>query len=271
MKVLFWGSDHPMSICALKLLLELNMEVVACIGDDKEGKLSTYCKKESLVYYTNQSISEAINSDLVEMVDIGFCYLYHSLIKKQEISLCKKGIINFHPSPLPEHRGIAGCCYAIFEEYSYWGVTAHYIDEKFDTGKIIEVVRFDIDSFSRTGIIIGHMIQGKMYELFIRVINQINQGIIPEAFEQGEADYYSRNRLNRDRKVCATDTIDLLNKKINSFWFPPYHGASITIHNEEFTLVNKKILEEVSELYKIYFELRACNCSLISKYIGDKG
>jgi methionyl-tRNA formyltransferase len=51
---------------------------------------------------------------------------------------------NFHPAPLPEYRGRDLCYHAIMNGEKNFGVTVHYMDEKFDTGEIIEVFEFPI-------------------------------------------------------------------------------------------------------------------------------
>lgn len=51
--------------------------------------------------------------------------------------------INFHPGP-PEYPG-SGCInFAIYEGAKSFGVTAHTMDKKIDSGKILEVRRFEI-------------------------------------------------------------------------------------------------------------------------------
>jgi len=45
--------------------------------------------------------------------------------------------LNFHPSLLPRHRGVAPIVWAIAEGDRMTGLTAHYIDEGIDTGPVI--------------------------------------------------------------------------------------------------------------------------------------
>lgn len=45
--------------------------------------------------------------------------------------------VNFHPSLLPRHRGVAPIVWAIAEGDRTTGLTAHYIDEGIDTGPVI--------------------------------------------------------------------------------------------------------------------------------------
>lgn len=62
------------------------------------------------------------------------------------INKAKKGAINIHPS-IPKYRGIGGYTYAILNRDREYGVTAHWMVERLDWGKIIKVKRFPIYSF----------------------------------------------------------------------------------------------------------------------------
>ena len=57
--------------------------------------------------------------------------------------------LNFHPAPLPDMRGLGGYNVAILEDFEEWGVSAHFVDEEFDTGDLVRVDRFPIDRESR--------------------------------------------------------------------------------------------------------------------------
>ena len=91
--------------------------------------------------------------------------------------------------------------------------------------------------------------QKNMFELFCKTIERILDGEKLIARPQKGGEYYSRNRLNSDKIIRITDTAEHVNRKIEAFWFPPYHGATIEIGGELFTLVNKKILEKLSKYY----------------------
>ena len=45
--------------------------------------------------------------------------------------------------------------------------------------------------------------------------------------------------------ISSDDTSDMINKKIRAFWAPPFSGATLKIGFEEYTLVNRVILEKI--------------------------
>lgn len=53
--------------------------------------------------------------------------------------------LNLHPSPLPVGRGPYPLFRAVLDEFQTWGVTAHVLDERFDTGDVLASETFPLD------------------------------------------------------------------------------------------------------------------------------
>ena len=80
-------------------------------------------------------------------IDLIISYGFKNLIKEPLISMPKIGCINFHPAPLPDWRGMGGVFnFALYEQVSEWGVSSHFVDNSFDTGDLIKVNNFKINS-----------------------------------------------------------------------------------------------------------------------------
>ena len=67
-----------------------------------------------------------------------FSWLCPWKIPSNILKNAKKGAINFHPAP-PKYPGIGCYNYAIWNEDKNYAVTCHYMDDKFDHGKIISI------------------------------------------------------------------------------------------------------------------------------------
>lgn len=80
--------------------------------------------------------------DWSEDYDIGISFMYPYKVPADQLH---KTRINFHPGPLPEYKGRNLCYHAIMNGEKEFGATVHYMDENFDTGRIIEVSHFPID------------------------------------------------------------------------------------------------------------------------------
>ena len=73
----------------------------------------------------------------LEPFDMGVSYCYPRKITNPLLSTPPKGFINYHPAPLPKYKGPTELIDAIKNKETNWGVTVHYMDENYDTGKVI--------------------------------------------------------------------------------------------------------------------------------------
>lgn len=106
---------------------------------NNDFELIRILNEHNICIYTEESLELAYAQGELE-VDYIISF-YWKRIKGDILNIPYKGSINFHPGPLPEARG-SGYHAAILEDWGYWGVTAHYMDEEFDTGKIFYVKDF---------------------------------------------------------------------------------------------------------------------------------
>src|SRR5688572_16330985 len=74
--------------------------------------------------------------------DVGISFMHLHKVPAKEVN--SRPWFNFHPAPLPEYKGRDLCYHAIVNGEKEFGVTLHYMDENFDTGDIIDVVRFPV-------------------------------------------------------------------------------------------------------------------------------
>ena len=105
-------------------------------------------KKNNILLFNPRKIrSESFRKKLIELnPDYIFVCGFGSLIPKNIINIKDKFIINFHPSLLPKHRGGTPNRWIIRNGETLTGITAHFVDEKFDTGEIIAQKKFSIQN-----------------------------------------------------------------------------------------------------------------------------
>ena len=256
MDIFFWGSGRAGSVSALRYVAS-RANVIGCSCDDDElnPPIVSVCEDNRIGIISSDSLVGLIEKGEVKRPDWGLCYSYHALIPQALIHYPLNGIVNFHPAPLPYHRGIAGASYAKYNSENEWGVSSHYIDEAFDTGDIISVRRFAIDS-NKPAIDIDNSIQKEMLSLFKEIVDYILLGSVPPRVSQnkGEGHYYSRKSLNSDKKVGLAENSERIKKKIEAFWFPPYEGAFIEISGDRYTLVNETVMKEIAEIYRTQYQ-----------------
>ena len=144
MRVVFMGKSKRSAVLALDWLVERGVEVPAVVAPEpdetlhEQQRLDLAARRHGLALVSE----EELYADPPAEVDAVVSYLFWNLIREPLLSLGSIGCLNFHPAPLPDYRGVGGYNVAILEGLPAWGVSCHFVDERFDTGDLVEVERF---------------------------------------------------------------------------------------------------------------------------------
>lgn len=111
----------------------------------------------------------------LEPFEFGASYCYPRIIKPEMLNLSRKGFVNYHPAPLPEHpyhisHELNPIEIAVRDGVLRWGCTLHYMDHKLDSGPIIEKLMFDLEEHPRTKDELGALTHWHMMKMFKRTI-----------------------------------------------------------------------------------------------------
>ena len=229
-KILFMGRKR-LSANLLRLLSSQNgIEIVGVLTDSHlQGSPTAAAAKElGLPLYTFDTALEAMKEGRLKY-DLGLSVLYWRKLRDEF---------------LPEYKGTGGYNLAIMDELSEWGSTAHYVDASIDTGEIIEVDRFPIDSSVETAQSLERKTMQALEPFAQRIIARAveAQAKLPTTPNIGGR-YVSRDEMEAMKQIRDGDDVE---KKIRAFWFPPYDGAYVEIDGQKYTLINRQLLEEVA-------------------------
>ena len=101
-------------------------------------------KSKKVFFYKSKKVGEILNIKRNHLkCDYIFCFRSYFILKKKHINAPKFSAVNFHPAP-PEYRGSGVVNFSIYNKEKKFGCTAHIINEKIDSGKIIDVHRFKV-------------------------------------------------------------------------------------------------------------------------------
>lgn len=236
---------------ALQWLLEKNIEVSLVVADPKEnrpGNLSWIAQPRGIpVYFDETVVYQMIRGHHPAMTNVNLVisYLYPKKIREPLFKLGQQGCVNFHPAPLPDYKSRAGYNTAILEQKDHFGVSAHFIDsEEFDSGPIIKVLRFPIDSKTETAFSLEKKTQIKLWELFMQTMELFLSDQVIETTENSGGTYWTRQDMEKFKIIDpAHDSSEDIDRKIRAFFFPPHSGATIPLAGKEYTLINQEILE----------------------------
>lgn len=142
--VIVCGSDNYISFEVLRLLADRTKVLCYLVDEQQNDAVITFCEQRGI------PIRNCIQVDDYKQIDLLISFSYKRLL---DINLIRKAkvAINFHPAPLPFYRGRATTVQALVKGEKKWGVTCHYLADKFDTGKIIERRWFDITDDLQNG------------------------------------------------------------------------------------------------------------------------
>jgi methionyl-tRNA formyltransferase len=161
--------------------------------------------------------------------DLGISYLYTHKIPMSEFDIPYKWV-NFHPAPLPERRGCQPYYHAIMDGDATFGSSIHYMDAEFDTGEIIEVIRFPIKPEYTAGDLI-HISREQSKHLFKKHIpNILNQKV--ESFPQiQDGKYYKKVDINDMFGVT-----EMQGRRIRATTVFPHYYPIIMINNRKYQI-----------------------------------
>ena len=138
--------------------------------------------------------------------------------------------------------------YALYENLTEWGCSAHFVDETFDTGDIIKSIKFSIRNidtvYSLTKLSHTYMLTLFKDVLNIIIHNKKTPEFIPRT-KQSKGRYISKKDLDLLREIKTNDSHEEIDRKIRACFCPPHHGAYVTIDGKQYSIVNDEILNKI--------------------------
>lgn len=261
MRCVYMGKHKRSAVDGLEHLLAGGWEVAAVVApapDDRaapEQRLDLAAERAGLPLASDEQLYAAIEDPgaaafELEDVDVVLSFLFWRRIRRPLIELGRGGCLNFHPAPLPEMRGIGGYNVAILEDWPEWGVSAHFVDEGFDTGDVVRVDRFPIDRERETALSLDLRSQRRLLELFRWTVDRLAAGEPLPREPQGGGRYVTREELEALRAVRPDDPADLTARRIRAFWYPPHDGATLELDGRTVTLVDRALLAEIAAAHR---------------------
>ncbi len=244
MNILFLTKSKKYTCETLRYLLEKHQVIyVVCKNIDlvKDTELWDICLKNHIQIIDNAKMYRLLEENKMPKIDLAISNTYGRLIKAPLLKWVNGNCINFHGAILPEYKGLFTYNHGILNGEKEWGVTAHYVNEKFDEGNIISIRRFEILPDEISVQELEEKTQKEAYELTKEIVDMWEkEGPLRGVPQSGKGNYYSREDFEKRKEVLITDTSETVKRKIHAFWCPPYEGAYIKIDGIHFQLLPTK-------------------------------
>jgi len=161
-------------------------------------------------------------------------YINKSVRKKIKINS-----INFHPGP-PEYPGFGCYNFALLDRVNFYGSTVHIINDKFDSGKIIDVNKFKI-SYKKLNL---EKLISKTHRNIIKqakdLINIIqNKELKIKGNFKWKKKAYTKKEFEIAREIKLNDSKEDLLKKIKAFSYKNYESVYINFKGLKFEFKKK--------------------------------
>lgn len=190
LKVIFMGTPD-FGEEAFKYLIENTNVIMAVVQPDKvvgRKKILTAPFIKKMALDNNVDVFQPINirkdySKIVELQpDLIITAAYGQIVPKEVLEAAKLGCINLHGSILPKYRGASPIQYALLNGDKETGVSLMYMDQKMDTGDIIDILKIDIEKtdnypllYKKLGIVAKEVLEKNLEDIINKTNKRIKQ------------------------------------------------------------------------------------------------
>ncbi len=198
MRIIFLGTS-VFAVPSLRVLTGSKHEIVCVItrpprpaGRGKKLRqppLYEYARNSRLVIYQPEKLETAFIENLKSLEpDLMVSAAYGAWLPGSLLELSPLGVVNIHPSLLPEYRGAAPIARAILDGADETGVSFMLTDSGWDTGPVISAVAEKILPGDTTGSL-EERLSLKAAEELIPVIEAYADGKLPARKQSGKTIY----------------------------------------------------------------------------------
>ncbi len=172
--------------------------------------------------------------------DVGVVVAYGHILPPELLGLPRHGMINVHPSLLPELRGAAPIEWAILNGLSQTGVTIMQLEAGLDSGPILLQIPHDIDPDVTGGELSEHLSEmGAQALVEALALLEANQ-LTPRAQDHARATYAAK-ATRETRRIHWSDPAERVSRVIRAF--DPTPGAWTELDGREVKLFGARVAE----------------------------
>jgi len=187
--------------------------------------------KNSKILDHNEPLDESKNYDYV------LSYLSKKILTKKFLKSTKQYNINFHPGS-SKYPGIGCFNFALYNNEKNYGVTAHIMSEKVDSGKIIAERKFKIEKNFNVKMI-SEKSYVEMFKLYKEILYMIKNNEVRFSSIKWKRKPYQSSDLNNLSKINFNDTRSTILKKIRCTYFEGKPKPYILIKGIKFNFEKK--------------------------------
>lgn len=163
------------------LLIDILKDLYWFVTGRKSVSLRDFCKGKNVPYnFIWKGNAKEIAGWVAELKpELIVVFSMSQLLKDDILRIPSRGVINLHPSYLPDYRGPNPDFWQYYDMEMYPGVTVHYVDAGEDTGDIIYQERMHIPLGTKSPARLDKLIGELGVPLVLKTIDAIAQNNAP--------------------------------------------------------------------------------------------
>jgi len=206
-------------------------------------------RRKGIDIYEGLSIKDARTFDIIRSLcpELIVVSTFNQIITKRIIRIPKYGVINVHPSLLPQYRGTTPTVWALLNGGKKTGITVHFIeDETIDSGRIILQSELKILSQDTDG-----MLRFRLAELSKETLSKAINLILSKNMtdfplqDESKATYFPKRSV-QDAGIDLNEPFPRLCDRIRAM--TPYPGAFITYRDLKYIVKSAVLLNSTDAL-----------------------
>ena len=248
MKIALLASGQ-LGFTIFKKLLSSKYNIEAVFTDLKSDSIIALARANNIsLFVGNPRNGKALEFTKNKTIDNLLSVNYIFIIEKDLINWPDKYAINVHGSLLPKYRGRTPHVWAIINNETYTGITAHLIDEECDTGDILfqkKVPIYNNDS--------GADILNKFNKLYPKIILDLLEKVEKNSISPVKQDNSKASFFGKRTPECGQINWNWQKERICN-WVRaqayPYPGA-FTFYNKNKIIIDKIEIDDFGYKYNM--------------------
>ena len=195
----------------------------------EERQLIDLCNERGVTCYHGFSVNSHEGISILQELspDLIFVATFKQILNESVLSIPPLGVVNFHPSLLPQYRGPCPTSAALFHDEKVTGVTVHYVTKEVDEGNILLKKSMIIDDSDYDG-----QLRQKLAKLSGEIVPEVIDLFSDFTRPAGKPQEKSISRLAprpeiEDGHIELAGDIDTIRRKLRAY--NPLPGTSILI------------------------------------------
>lgn len=231
MRAVFIGCVSFSQTCLKHLLTRNDIDIVGVVTRSRSDFNADFCDLSPLA--TSQAIPvlalerndpEQIHRWITDLrPDVVFCLGWSWLLPERILNLPPRGVIGYHPAPLPRGRGRHPIIWALALGLEETGSTFFVMDDGADSGPIISQTRVAIDPQDDAGSLYRKIEVVALEQLDHLVPDMIADRMIVRPQDETNASYW-RKRSPEDGRIDWRMSARSVHNLVRAL-APPYPGA----------------------------------------------